>query len=183
MTLSFSTNIFSCFRVELQVASGGVRHAAEFVRCNISEHVVFILIGQTFPVEGVLNSGEGSTSGVDKQEGVSTVGVTHLVILLMDVEVHVFVDIVSSFTEVSHIASAWVDVLKVFEGIDTAEGEEANEVLSVINRFIRLNRREGSNSFQFLVNGAPRLGEVREHRNGILDEVGLGNSGSKCADK
>lgn len=158
MTLSFSTNIFSCFRVELQVASGGVRHAAEFVRCNISEHVVFILIGQTFPVEGVLSSGEGSTSGVDKQEGVSTVVVT---VLLMDVEVHVFVDIVSSFTEVSHIASTWVDMLKVFEDIDTAEGEEANEVLSVIKRFIRLTRLGGSSSFQFLVNGTPRLGEVR----------------------
>jgi hypothetical protein len=143
------------------VVGGGVRHAAEFVRGHISEHVVLILIGQAFPIEGVLGSREGSTSGVDKQEGVSTVRVTRLVILLMEVEVHVFVDIVTSFTEVSHIASTWIDMLKVFEGIDTAEGEETNEVLNVIKRFIRLNRRVRSNCFQFLVNGTPRLGEVR----------------------
>jgi hypothetical protein len=143
------------------VVGGGVRHAAEFVRGNISEHVVLILIGQAFPIEGVLGSGEGSTSSVDKQEGVSTVRVTRLVILLMEVEVHVFVDIVTSFTEVSHIASTWIDMLKVFEGIDTAEDEETSEVLNVIKRFIRLNRRVRSNCFQFLVNSTPRLGEVR----------------------
>jgi len=161
MTLSVSDIVVSTIRVELQVVVGGVRHAAEFVRGHISEHVEFILICQAFPVKGVLGSGESSTSGVDKQEGVSTVRVTLFVILLTDVEVHVFVDIVSSFTEVSHFAGTWIDMLKVFEDIDTAEDEETKEVLNVIKRFIRGNNHVGSNSFQFLVNGTLRLGEVR----------------------
>jgi len=143
------------------VVGRGVRHAAEFVRSHISEHVVILLIGKAFPVESVLGSGESSSSGVDKQEGVSTVGVTHLVVLLTDVEVHVFVDIVSGLSNVSHIASTGVDMLKVFEGINSTEGEETNEVLNVIKRFIRSNYSVGSNSFQFLVNGTSRLGEVR----------------------